>query len=87
MYKRQAYNSEGSEQVWIVGGGAIYEALEPMANLAVVTTVDIQVEGDTLAPELGVGWEHVTSSPAGEGWIESEKQQLRYRVDVYQRKG
>ncbi|KGF19512.1 dihydrofolate reductase [Pseudoglutamicibacter albus] len=82
-----AYNSEGSEQVWIVGGGAIYEALEPMANLAVVTTVDTQVEGDTLAPELGVGWEHVTSSPAGEGWIESEKQQLRYRVDVYQRKG
>lgn len=82
-----AYNSEGSEQVWIVGGGAIYEALEPMANLAVVTTVDTQVEGDTLAPELSVGWERVASSPEGEGWIDSEKQQLRYRVDVYQRKG
>ncbi|MGU3432146.1 dihydrofolate reductase [Actinomycetes bacterium M1A6_2h] len=55
---------------WVIGGGEIYRAALPFADVLEVTEVDVDVEGDTLAPEVpstlsaSVGqWQ--TSSPSG----------------------
>jgi dihydrofolate reductase len=47
---------EGAEQVWIGGGAEIYAQALPLAHVAEVTEVDIEVEGDAFAPTLGPGW-------------------------------
>ena len=42
--------------VWVIGGGTVYRAALPYADVLVVTELDRDVEGDTLAPEIGTGW-------------------------------
>lgn len=39
-------------QVWVIGGSQVYEAALPYADTAVVTVVDVHVEGDAYGPEL-----------------------------------
>jgi dihydrofolate reductase len=59
---------EGSDAVWIIGGSQIYRQALSRAHVAVVTVLDIDVEGDAYAPELGPAWveesreEHVSST-------------------------
>ena len=71
------------ERVWVIGGGQVYAAALPLADLLVVTEIDTQVDGDTLAPAIGEGWRLSTRDPA-EGWYESQTG-LRYRFLVYRR--
>ncbi|MDR1824217.1 MAG: dihydrofolate reductase [Bifidobacteriaceae bacterium] len=70
---------------WVIGGGAMYRLFEPLAGQAKVTVVDLDVEGDTLAPELVAPWRRVSSNPE-EGWHVS-KNGLRYRFDTWRRGG
>ena len=65
-------------EVWVIGGGSVYAAAEPFATRAVVTEVDLEVDGDSYAPELGPRWSVVSSEPA-EGWAVS-RTGLRYRT-------
>ena len=58
----------GCEAVWILGGGEIFKESTGLANVAVVTTIDVDADGDTYAPELGDGWVADTSVPA-DGWL------------------
>ena len=44
---------------WIMGGADIYRQAEPLAHTAVVTEIEIDVEGDAFAPELGRSWHEV----------------------------
>lgn len=67
--------------VWVIGGGAVYAAALPHAGRAVVTEVDVVVEGDTWAPSLGREWRLVGSDPAA-GWHRSGGG-LSYRVRTY----
>lgn len=53
------------DDFWVIGGAEIYRAFLPRAGHIVRTTVDLEVAGDTYAPELGADWSVSTSS----GWV------------------
>ncbi|MFB2586165.1 dihydrofolate reductase [Herbiconiux liukaitaii] len=83
----EAHGSEG-RTVWVIGGGEIYRQALPFADRVEVTEVDVEVDGDTMAPDVGAGtgdgdgtgggagWSRVVT-PA-EGWNES-RSGIRYR--------
>ena len=64
------------DDVWVIGGAAVYAAFLPVADHIVRTTIDLDVEGDTYAPELGPEWK-VTAST---GWITAPNG-IRYVVE------
>lgn len=68
----------GDGTVWVMGGGEIYRAAMPFATQLQVTDIDIEVDGDTTAPEIPDGW-HATTGP----WHVSRKNETRYRFSVY----
>ena len=72
------------EDVWVIGGGAVYAELLPYAHRIVVTDVDLPVLGDTFAPPLDDGWRRISRTPA-EGWSTSASAGLRYAVTEYGR--
>jgi dihydrofolate reductase len=58
-----------AETAWITGGAEIFKLAMPRADLAVITEIGADYDGDTFAPELGPGWHEVARerhlSPAG----------------------
>jgi dihydrofolate reductase len=91
-----AWTAEGAERVgsveealerhgsfWVVGGGEVYAAFLRHAALLVVTEVDLDVAGDTRAPEIGAVWRRVDRVPDA-GWSTSTTG-LRYAVSRYVR--
>jgi dihydrofolate reductase len=67
---------------WVIGGGAVYAAAEPHADVAVVTIVDVDVAGDTHAPVLDQRtWQVVDDGP----WLTSA-QGPRYRFVTSRRR-
>jgi len=52
----------GHERVWVIGGGELLTQALPLADVAEVTQIDAQVEGDVHAPVLGVAWQEVSRS-------------------------
>jgi dihydrofolate reductase len=72
------------DSLWVIGGGAVYAAFLPYADRLVVTDVDVVVEGDTWAPEIGDGWRRASRTPE-EGWSFSSSSGLRYAVSEYVR--
>jgi dihydrofolate reductase len=72
------------DSLWVIGGGAVYTAFLPWAARLVVTDVDVTVDGDTWAPQIGPGWRLVTRTP-DEGWQLSPSSGLRYAVSEYAR--
>ena len=73
----------GHETVWIIGGGEIFAQSLDLADVAVVTTIDTNAEGDTFAPELGYDWTASASLPAN-GWLTSANG-TRYRITLWRR--
>ena len=73
----------GHESFWVIGGGAVYTAFLPHADRLVVTEVDVVVDGDTFAPEVGGEWRLDERTPA-DGWTTSSSG-LRYAVSEYGR--
>ncbi|MEO7549160.1 MAG: dihydrofolate reductase [Ramlibacter sp.] len=47
-------------RAWVIGGAQIYRLALPLADLAEITEVGIDVQGDTFAPALGAAWHEVT---------------------------
>jgi len=41
---------------WVIGGAQIYAQALPLAHSVVVTEIDLQVQGDAFAPDLGSAW-------------------------------
>lgn len=64
------------EWIWVIGGGRIFEAAVPLADRLEVTELDLDVAGDTIAPDVD-GW-RVTDSEPVEGWMTS-RTGIRYR--------
>lgn len=62
---------------WVVGGGEVYAAFEPVADRAEITEVDVRLGDGTRAPALGAGWS-VTGRDPAQGWATSSGG-LRYR--------
>jgi dihydrofolate reductase len=71
------------EDLWVIGGGAVYAAFLPHADEVVVTEVDAQLPGDTWAPRLDPDWAIGARVP-GTGWSESSAG-LRFRVTQWGR--
>ncbi|MGY1745692.1 dihydrofolate reductase [Blastococcus sp. SYSU D00695] len=69
---------------WVIGGGTVYAQFLAQAERAVVTEVDLAVEGDTRAPVLDAGWRLVARTP-DEGWTTSPSTGLRYAVRDHRR--
>ncbi|SEK97485.1 dihydrofolate reductase [Blastococcus sp. DSM 46786] len=69
---------------WVIGGGAVYAAFLPHAGRVVVTDVDTDVAGDTVAPSLDDGWVRTARTPE-EGWSVSASEGLRFAVSEYVR--
>lgn len=70
------------EDVYVVGGGSVYELLLPYCDTAYVTKIDMEYQADTFFPDLDrdSGWELTE---------ESEEQtcfDIEYRFTVYKRK-
>mgnify|MGYP000392019618 CR=1 FL=1 len=73
----------GRDALWVIGGGAVYDAFLPHAGRLVVTEVDLLVEGDTWAPAVGAEWHLVERTPH-EGWSSSSSG-FGYAVSEYVR--
>ncbi|MBF6214853.1 dihydrofolate reductase [Nocardia puris] len=69
------------DAVWIAGGGEIYRAAMDFATELVVTEVEISVQGDAYAPEIGPDWHADDPEP----WRTSTTG-LRFRVRRYLRR-
>lgn len=76
-----AAEAEGGEAAWVVGGGQIYAAFEPLATHAVVTMIDEEYDGDTYAPQLGARWERTGSEPTA--GVARAANGLGYRFDYW----
>jgi dihydrofolate reductase len=78
-----ALRAAAGAPLWVIGGGEVYRLTQPLAVRAEVTEVDVDPDGDTLAPVLGADWLTVEADPA-EGWHESSSG-VRYRYRSYRR--
>lgn len=72
-----------AETIWVIGGGQLYRDALPLADVAEITEIDADIDGDTTAPALGEGWATTLLEPA-DGWLTSRKG-LRYRYRTLQR--
>lgn len=76
-----AYNN-GEEEVFIIGGGMIYEQSKDLWDKIYLTEIDLEVEGDVFFPELN--WEkwELISSQENE---KDDKNQYNYTFKVFHR--
>ncbi len=74
----------GTDKVWIIGGEQVFVAAAEVATVALVTELDLLVEGDAFAPKLGAEWVRESVEPA-EGWALS-KADIRYRIARYRKR-
>ena len=62
-----ALASDGDpERIWVIGGGQLYREAIALADLLLVTELDVAVAGDTRAPDRAA-WRTVSSDPE-RGW-------------------
>lgn len=72
-----------ADDVWVIGGAQVYAAALPVADRLAVTQVDVDVEGDAVAPTVGADWQ-LTGQDPPEGWHTSTSG-LGYRFVDYRR--
>jgi dihydrofolate reductase len=77
-----ALSSPGGD-VWVIGGGDVYQRSLASADIVVVTELAESFAGDVRAPVLGAGWHQESSNPAA-GWHTSTTG-LHYRVLTWRR--
>ena len=69
--------------LWVIGGGRVYREAMEHAELIVVTEIDLEVDGDTTAPEIPSSFSLDVAAPET-GWHESAGG-IRYRILRYRR--
>jgi dihydrofolate reductase len=74
-----------ASDAWIIGGGAVYAGAMNVLREVHVTEIDIEVDGDVRAPELGADWNRTQVDPGEHGWHIS-RTGVRYRFVVYVRR-
>jgi len=71
------------DEVWVIGGGAVYAQAIGRAERLEVTEVDLDAEGDTLAPAIDpADWDEVSTG----SWLDS-RTGPRYRFRSFTRRG
>jgi dihydrofolate reductase len=78
-----ADEASASGTTWVIGGAELYRLALPHADRLEVTEIDLDVDGDTWAPELDGTWRVNAAEPAA-GWSTAGNG-LRYRFLVYAR--
>jgi len=68
--------------IWIIGGGELFQEGIELADRLEITELDLEVAGDTFAPERA-GW-HLSSTAPERGWNES-RSGIRYRFLTFER--
>jgi len=72
----------GEEEVFIIGGGTIYEQTQNIWDRLYLTEVDLEVEGDVFFPNIDLGeWDLVSS----EAHSKDEKNEFDHNFNVYHR--
>lgn len=61
-----AASATDAEWIWVIGGGELFRESIPRADRLEVTELDLEVAGDTFAPDRD-GWRSVHVDPP-EGW-------------------
>ncbi|NQD39924.1 dihydrofolate reductase [Glutamicibacter halophytocola] len=83
-----ARKAEGSEEVWIIGGGKVYAQALPLLDVAVITKLDLEPAGDTSAPQLSgdfaIGATEPAQDPDEANWHASSTG-IRYRFETWLR--
>jgi dihydrofolate reductase len=79
-----AAQAPGAERVWVIGGGTVFEEVLPLADIAAVTLLDLDVDGDTFAPHLGADWRLASVQPDDGGWLTS-RTGVPYRIAWFRR--
>ncbi|MDQ4501773.1 dihydrofolate reductase [Sinomonas sp. ASV322] len=81
-----ATSAPGGARTWLIGGGELFAQALPLdaVNTAVVTHLDLDLEGDAFAPKLGPEWALASAEPADGAWLES-RTGIRYRIELYRR--
>lgn len=72
----------GADPVWVIGGGQVYREAIGRADRLEVTELDLEVAGDTVAPDT-TGWRVADVDPES-GWHTS-RTGVRYRFLTYER--
>ncbi len=73
------------DEAWVIGGGAVYADALARASRVEVTVVEVDVEGDTWAPDLpDDDWRETASDPV-DGWHMSSED-VPYRFETYERR-
>jgi dihydrofolate reductase len=80
---RLAAGRPGVDRIWVIGGAELFRLALPLADRVEVTRLDVAVDGDTFAPELGDGW-HLTATDPGIDWHTS-RSGSRYRFETLTR--
>lgn len=77
----EAQFSPGGNEVWVIGGGQVFEQVKEHCNVAVVTVINTDASGDTQAPALGPEWSFRGATPK-EGW-HTAKNGTEYRMTLW----
>ncbi|WP_034227681.1 dihydrofolate reductase [Actinotalea ferrariae] len=81
----EALDAVGGRDAWVIGGGQVYRAFEPVADRLEVTELDLDAAGDTSAPAVDPErWAEVAVEPTT-GWAESTAG-VRHRFRTYARR-
>lgn len=72
-----AREAAGGDEVWVMGGGQVYAEAVALADVCVVTEVDLEVAGDAFAPTLDPA---VWRADDGPWETSSGTAGLRYRI-------
>jgi len=73
----------GGRDAWVIGGASVYAEAMPLLDELVVTEIDVDVDADAFAPEVGEGWRASSVDPPS-GWHAS-RTGTRYRFIRYTR--
>jgi len=49
----------GQPLAWVIGGAGLFAEALPLADLAEITEIDADFEGDAFAPQLGAQWQEI----------------------------
>jgi dihydrofolate reductase len=73
---------KNDSEVFVIGGGQLYQLALPLAQRIYLTTVDVEPAGDTHMPEFNAAeWREVSS----ESFASDEKHAYAYRFSVRER--
>ncbi|MGR2753825.1 dihydrofolate reductase [Agromyces arachidis] len=74
--------SDADDRIWVIGGAELFARTIDRADRLVVTELDLDVDGDTFAPDRS-GWRVVSVDPA-DGW-HSSRTGIRHRFLTLER--